>query len=238
VQTGVQDVDEAFLRELDRADIPTGRYVFLTVQDTGPGMDEPTKVRIFDPFFSTKFAGRGLGLAAVAGIVSGHKGAIQVTSAPGRGTSFLALFPQMESQVSAEGPSPEEAQERLDVGGAVLVVDDEAAVRTTIEGALQRRGCDVLAASSGPEALEILKHDLDRISLVLLDLSMPGMSGHEVLPKLLALKPNLKVVVTSGYTEADARRLFTGMPVAGFIEKPYTVERLTQALRVIIRRSA
>ncbi|MCL5745059.1 MAG: response regulator, partial [Acidobacteria bacterium] len=100
--------------------------------------------------------------------------------------------------------------------------------------AIERRGCNVLAVSSGLEAITVLEQNPGRVSLVILDLSMPGMSGQEVLPKLLAISPGLKVVISSGYAESDAMKLFHGMPVAGFIQKPYTVPRLVEKLRAVL----
>ncbi|HWQ53751.1 MAG TPA: PAS domain S-box protein [Bryobacteraceae bacterium] len=235
VQTSVATVDEQFTRGLDGWDIMPGKYVCLEVRDTGCGMDEATKAKIFDPFFTTKFQGRGLGLAAVGGIVRGHKGAIRVRTAPGRGTSFLLLFPATRPQpaVRATALRPR-AEQDLHPGGAILVVDDEESVRNVAKLALERRGCTVLLASSGFEALSVLRQNGDKVAIVILDLSMPGMSGEEVLPKLLAVNSRLDVVISSGYAEADALRLFEGMPIAGFIQKPYTIQRLVAQVKAVI----
>ncbi len=234
VRTGTRQIEASVLGEFDAAGLAPGRYVFLEIRDTGCGMNEATRARIFDPFFTTKLHGRGLGLAAVSGIMRGHKGAIQVRTAPGRGASFLLWFPAAESRPPAGVSRPRaEKQAELQLGGAVLIVDDEEGVRHTVKTTLERRGCRVLAVSSGPEAIAALKKDPGGLALVILDLSMPGMSGPEVLPELLAVNPQLDVLISSGYTETDTVRLFEGMRIAGFIQKPYTPRRLVEKVRAL-----
>jgi two-component system cell cycle sensor histidine kinase/response regulator CckA len=231
VRTGMQRVESGFVGEFSGTEIGPGEFVFLEVCDTGAGMPESVKARIFDPFFTTKEQGRGLGLAAVGGIVRGHRGAIRVSSVPGRGTSFLLLLPPAPvaaARTPAAGST--RGAERLPIDRAVLVVDDEEMVRSVVARGLERCGCDVRTASSGPEAIEFLGRDPTAVQIVILDLSMPGMSGHEVLPKLLALNPSLDVFLTSGYAQADALRLFEGMRVAGFIQKPFTIQRFLKTL--------
>ncbi len=237
IQTGIRRVDDKFIQELAGWDIQPGNYVFLEVRDTGSGMDEAVKAKIFDPFFTTKFQGRGLGLAAVAGIVRGHKGAIRVRSAPGRGASFLLLFPAMDSGRAARAATDRtSAAQEFKAAGPILVVDDEETVRDVVKHSLERRGCEVLLAGSASEALDVLRHHADTVSLIILDLSMPDMSGREVLPKLLEINPRVDVVVSSGYAAPDALRLFQGMPVAGFIQKPYTAQRVVEIVRQIFDR--
>lgn len=231
VSTGDLTVSVAAIPDaLDGSEVAPGHYVFLDVRDTGAGMDEATKAKIFDPFFTTKFHGRGLGLAAVAGIVRAHNGAIQVTSAPGAGTDVRVLLPVLQS-AGTEPKTPEEFVGGLQETGTVLFVDDEEVVRDVAEHALTPLGYRVLLARSGPEAIDTLRREGDTVDLVVLDLGMPGMSGQETLPHLRRLRPDVKVVVSSGYNEAEALSLFRGARISGFIQKPYTVQNLAREVK-------
>jgi two-component system, cell cycle sensor histidine kinase and response regulator CckA len=236
VQTGMRNVGAEEIHQFQGTDLAPGSYVTLEVRDNGAGMDEETAAKIFDPFFTTKFQGRGLGLAAVAGIVRAHKGALRVQTAPSRGTSFLLLFPAMKVRPArASRLRPPLPVTDFSGCGTVLVVDDEERVQTTARLALERRGCAVQTTGSGEEAIEILRADEGRIVIVILDLNMPGMSGVEALPRMLEIHPNLRVLVTSGYAEADVLRRFEGMPVAGFLQKPYTARQIAEKVRAIMK---
>jgi CheY-like chemotaxis protein len=233
VRTRVEDVDDRYLRLHPAVGaLRPGRYVCLEVRDTGCGMDEATLSRIFDPFFSTKFTGRGLGLAAVAGILRGHNAAVTVESAPGKGSCFAVLFP------AAARPAGERLAAARDVAvqgsGLVLIVDDEKVVREMAKRALELHGYTVLLADSGLAAIEVFKRHPGDIAAVILDLSMPRMSGEETLPELRKIRPRVKVVVSSGYSEAEAMSLFKGQPVSGFIQKPYTARGLAEKVKSCI----
>lgn len=228
VETGVRNIETVSPQETWAAgEARPGPYVYLEVVDTGCGMDEATKAKIFDPFYTTKFVGRGLGLAAVAGIVRGHKGALRVTSTPGQGTRFLVLFPSSAKAIPAEAPkavSPAHSR------GTVLVVDDEAVVRQMARAALERHGYQVELAENGPRAIEVFQSDPMRFSLIVLDLSMPGMSGAQALPELRRTRPEIPVLITSGYGEAQTLGMFAGQKVSGFLQKPFSSQVLLKRI--------
>jgi two-component system, cell cycle sensor histidine kinase and response regulator CckA len=215
-----------------------GPFVFLSVQDDGCGMDSETLERLFDPFFSTKFTGRGLGMAAVLGIVRGHGGAIFVRSAPNQGTTTTVLFPvQAAAEQPVRKPVPEVeaegSQEALQ--GTVLVVDDEDFVRDFCARTLKFLGCEVLVAPDGEAALEIVRGpDGGRIDCVILDLTMPHLDGKTTCQALRRLKPDLPVLLSSGYNEEEVTGDFVDLALSGFLQKPYRIEQLVAALRHIL----
>jgi two-component system, chemotaxis family, CheB/CheR fusion protein len=230
VKTQVQEVSERYIRLHPEATaLAAGKYVCLDVSDTGCGMDEATRAKIFDPFFSTKFTGRGLGLAAVSGILRGHKAAITVSGAPGKGSCFTVLFPAAEGTTGK--PAVAARIGAAHGAGVVLVVDDEEVVREMAKRTLERHGYTVLLADSGPAAINIFKKDLADISVVILDLSMPQMDGGEALPILRKIRPKVKFLVSSGYSESEAMRLFDGQRVSGFIQKPYTSTGIAEMVK-------
>lgn len=224
VERGSPCLRGAYLSE----DVPAGSLVCLEVSDTGRGMERATRERVFDPFFSTKPTGRGLGLAVVFGVVRGHRGAIKVESRPRRGTTFHVMFP-CESAVEPSGlvaaevaPAPEEW-----VGsGTILVVDDEEGVRKLVKAVLELRGFEVLLAGDGRAAVEVFGDRADDIRLVVLDMRMPRMSGEEALEAIRLRRPGVPVIIASGYSEQDATRHLDGLERAWFIRKPFRLADL------------
>jgi len=243
ITTHVADVDKTLISHtFANHDISPGKYVCLEVQDTGCGMSEDTKAKIFDPFFTTKFTGRGLGLAAVSGIVRGHKGALRVYSSPGEGTTFKVFFPSIVGNAIAGNAIDGIAREpgagagfrSLEDRGTILLVDDEDIVRRLGRTCLERKGYQVIVASNGKEGVEIFRARPTEIILVILDMTMPVMGGEEALGLLRQTRPDLPVIVSSGYSEVEVIRRFTKYGVTHFIQKPYTASALLTKVKSVL----
>jgi len=237
VSTGLRRVgpsDSALWRASGQPLRP-GAHVCLEVRDDGPGIDAATLERIFEPFFTTKFTGRGLGLAAVLGVVRGHRGALSVDSAPGRGTVFRLLF--APSEESGEGRHPRaQAGEATDNHLTLLLVDDEEIVREMVGEVLAAEGHQVLCAEDGERAIAIFRERWRDVDAVLLDLSMPGLSGEETYARLHSIDAGVRVILSSGYDRDEATRRFGSDQPFGFIQKPYRPQQLLAEIERCLSR--
>lgn len=238
IRTGHRFCSRSFFLEpyLDQQ-LNDGDYVFLEVVDSGCGMDEVTKARIFDPFFTTKFTGRGLGLAAVLGIVRGHRGAIKIETTLGAGSRFTVYFP------ASSRPAKHEAIDELaaaveagDSGATILVVDDEETVRGLAKASLEEFGFAVLTAKDGLEAIRIFNTENERIAAILLDITMPGLSGYETYKELRKSGAEVPILLSSGYNEQDVTTSFGGERLAGFVKKPYRAHELVAKIEEALGR--
>jgi PAS domain S-box-containing protein len=228
IATSVERLDSEFLSDtlLDE-ELEPGTYLCVEVSDTGTGIDPASITQIFDPFYTTKFTGRGLGLAAVLGIVRGHRGTIKVSSQIGQGTTFkIALPASTETARQVRRPPNQENGWRGE--GLVLLVDDEETVRLVGKRMLEQFGFRTMTARDGLEGLDLFRQYADDIVLVVLDLTMPRMDGEEAFLEIRGIRPTVPVILSSGYNEQEVSNRFAGKGLAGFVQKPYRVEALRE----------
>jgi len=232
VSTRLQALSAGWLAESNTGQqLPPANYVCLEVTDNGPGLDRAAQSRVFDPFFSTKGRGRGLGLAAALGIMRSHQGALRLLSEPGQGATFILAFPSNGRPAPQPAAPPAPAARNWRGSGTVLIVDDEETVRSTAAQMIAFFGFTVKQAESGPLAVEFLRQRGACVDLVLLDLTMPGMDGYATFTALRQLQPEQRIVVFSGYSAQDAQQRFAGRNLNGFLQKPFTPDSLREALR-------
>jgi signal transduction histidine kinase len=232
VETRVERVAPGAVIGANGEPLPAGEYATLVVRDDGVGMDAATLARVFEPFFTSKSGGRGLGLAAVHGMVRAHGGSIDVSSTPGAGTAFVVRLPLASSapapQVdSARAPSP------IRAAGQVLVADDEALVREVVILALQTEGYDVVSCADGEEALERFSADPDAFVAVMLDATMPRLGGFDAARSIRARRPRTPILIFSGYADGD---IPLDLSQVTFVHKPFRIATLLTALARTIAR--
>ena len=237
ITVGVKDCDREYLKSsyLDEP-LQEKQYVSLEVSDTGCGMDQDTLDKLFDPFYTTKFTGRGLGLSAVLGIIRGHNGTIKVRSEPGKGTIIEVLLPISDNSTIIGGMR--KASDAWSCSGTVLLADDEQSVLSVGKQMLQAMGFDVLCASDGREAVEIFRKNSDGIKFVLLDLIMPHLDGVEASRELRKIKQTVPLIMCSGYNEQDVANRFSDNHPDGFIQKPYMFSQLETEIKKVLQNSS
>jgi len=215
-----------------------GLYAKVTVADTGTGIDDEVITRIFDPFFTTKARsqGTGLGLATAYGIIKSHKGIFKVKSTLGKGSAFMFFLPAKETNIAA-GKVPEEKKRIFNGKGTILLVDDEKGVIEVCSEMLETLGYQVKAVSNGLDALEVLKINNRKIDLVILDMVMPRMNGEETFEKIRTLDPNMRVLVSSGYSRETEIEKMMEKGCNEFILKPFDMEALSEKLNTVFKKS-
>jgi PAS domain S-box-containing protein len=233
VATGNMHADADYLATCHTAPGMTpGEFVWFEVSDDGCGMPADVQARIFDPFFTTKFTGRGLGLAAVLGIVRGHKGAMNVCSEPGMGTTFRILLPAVAG-TSDDIDAPATTDTAWRAEGLALVVDDDETVRAITARMLRSFGFDVETACDGREGVDKLTA-AGAVRAVLLDLTMPKLDGEQAFQEMRLIDPGVRVLLMSGFSEQEAIKRFAGKGLAGFLQKPFNVGALRDRLREVL----
>ncbi len=236
VTTSEEEVDAERAALLSVAgDMQPGRYVSLEVRDTGCGMDDATAARIFDPFFTTKLTGRGLGLAAVHGIVRAHKGGIEVRSAPGKGTTFRVLFTATARAIEPRAVAVDESPRG---NGVALVIDDDDGVRRVLRHMLEFFGYTVIEAANGRRGIDVFGEHAAEVKFVILDMTMPDVSGEETFRALMGVRADVRVILSSGYDEAEASRRFGTEGLAAFLPKPFTPDDLSRCIRAALEGAA
>ena len=226
-----KDVDDDFPKQ--HPGFKPGSYVCLTIEDDGKGMDEETKSGVFEPFFTTKFQGRGMGMAAVYGIIKSHDGAITVDSEPGKGTVVSIYLPAIEAKEEVKKVKQSEVEIAMGEG-TVLVIEDEEPLVKLFKKILERLGYRVLQARTGKEAVEFAKTFDGQIDLALLDIKLPDMDGGRVYPLIMEARPDLKVIVCSGYSIDGPAQDILDAGAEGFIQKPFSIAPFAEKLKEVL----
>jgi two-component system, cell cycle sensor histidine kinase and response regulator CckA len=236
ITTGAMYCDETYIKTTElTSGILEDMYVYVEISDTGCGMEPSIKKQLFEPFFTTKYSGRGLGLSSVLGIIRGHKGAIKVYSEPGEGTTFKILFPVYHAdQTDGSEPKGKLSGDNLIGNGTILFADDEDTVLAVGRNMLEHLGFKVVTAEDGRRALDLFRLHQEDIALVILDLTMPHLSGDEVYREIRRIRTDVPVIVSSGFSRQDVMHRFAGKHLAGFIQKPYRIEDLSSIIKDVL----
>lgn len=215
--------------------IAPGWYVCLEVTDNGCGMDNETRQRLFEPFYTTKFTGRGLGMSAVLGIITSHGGALQLFSQPGQGTTFKVYLPvHISCDLVGDESFDQKPVEPWQGSGTILLVEDEESVMSVAQTMLEMLGFRVVGACNGKEALTLYQKNAIDISLVVTDVGMPVMDGYALFRELKALNPELPIIVSSGFGDTVVTSKISGGAAAGLISKPYSFDQLREVLKRVV----
>ncbi len=231
IKTGISDCDHL------GTVIPAGRYLCLEVADNGSGMDDEIKNRIFEPFYTTKFTGRGLGMSAVLGILKAHNGVLQLSSQSGQGTTFKVYLPVQEDAAAEEKPRQDISAKQWQGSGTVLLVEDETQLLSIAKDMLSTLGFNVLVAVNGKEALQQYRQSAAEITLVVTDIGMPVMDGYELFRELKILKPDLPIIVSSGFGDTEVTSLIPREQIAGLVNKPYNLSQLRNVLKSSVEKA-
>jgi len=224
--------------EKDHLDLPIapGSYVCLEVADNGSGMDDETKQRLFEPFYTTKFSGRGLGMSATLGIITAHKGALQFSSELGRGTTFRIFLPLLlnastEDHPARQGASPVPWQG----GGTILLAEDDEQIRLITKIMLEELGFSVIEAANGKVALEVYRKNASDISMVMTDIGMPDIDGYTLFRELKTIKPDLPIIISSGFGDTSITTRIPREEIAGLVCKPFDFDHLREVMEGVLQ---
>jgi len=233
IETGFEPITQAALQKnLAGNECLSRKYVFVKVTDTGCGMGDSTLAKVFDPFYTTKSSGHGLGMAAVLGVVRSHRGAIFCDSKIGQGSTFTVAFPPTDKL--REPTTETRANPPVNRQATILVIDDEPAVRSVVEAALTALGHTVIAAEDGQQGVELFEQHCDEISLCIVDMAMPRMGGMETLRAMRSLQPNVRVILISGYSEEDLDTATGQQQPNSFIKKPFRIAEFTRIVNEVL----